>query len=77
MTLKGPFVIWYQNKPVKLAFEGGVPISWTHAKTNKEATQIDTMEAARTYLEAIQFPRPKDAEIAPAAYDGKDHPGFD
>ena len=71
--LKVPFVIWYQNKPVKFEMIEGVPISWDHVKTPKEATVFETMEGAMACLEAIQFPEPKNAEIAPPRYDGKDH----
>jgi hypothetical protein len=77
-SLPGPWVIWYQGKPVLLlggiagAIENG--FRWQHVKTPAEATQFDTMQLASTYLEAIQFPNYKSAEIAPLRYDGKDHP---
>lgn len=69
-TLKGPFRIWYKNKPVTVTAE----FMWEFAKSIGDATVFQTFEAARSNLEAVQFAHPKDAEIAPLAYDAKDHP---
>jgi hypothetical protein len=69
-TLKGPFRIWYKNKPVRVTED----FKWEWVKDPADATTFSTFEAARSNAEAVDFAQPKDAEIAPLAYRPEDSP---